>query len=133
MSSTDLANPIPFTDIVKYDALGNNGNGKNYVWKSHGIIGEPCFVPRSRKKSSNLSETEIHQRIPDEDDGWVIAQVYVAESHRTDFVILDARNVDNGPVAIIQLQHHIPYGFHGTWADRVFYNDFPETLCTSRL
>lgn len=56
----------------------------------------------------------------EEDDGFVLVQLYVPETHCTEFVILDARRVDRGPLARIKLKHHIPYGFHGTFTPEVF-------------
>ena len=56
----------------------------------------------------------------DEDDGYVIVQLFVPETNCTEFVILDAKHVSQGPIARIKLKHHIPYGFHGTFTPEVF-------------
>ena len=56
----------------------------------------------------------------DEDDGYVIVQLFVPETNCTEFVILDAKHVSRGPIARIKLKHHIPYGFHGTFTPEVF-------------
>lgn len=81
------------------------------MWYSHGCVGEPVFVPRLGWESWKEGE---------EDDGYVIVQLYVPETHRTEFAILDARRVDQGPITRIKLKHHIPYGFHGTFTPEVF-------------
>lgn len=81
------------------------------MWYSHGVVGEPVFVPRLGWRSSNMG---------DEDDGYVLVQLYVPETHCTEFCILDAKRVDQGPLARIRLKHHIPYGFHGTFTPEVF-------------
>lgn len=81
------------------------------VWYSHGTVGEPVFVPRGGWDSWNAG---------DEDDGYVITQLYVPETNLTEFVVLDAKRVDKGPVATIKLKHHLPYGFHGTFTPEVF-------------
>lgn len=81
------------------------------VWYSHGCVGEPVFVPRLGWKSCEVGA---------EDDGYVLVQLYVPETHCTEFVILDAKHVDQGPLARIKLKHHIPYGFHGTFTPEVF-------------
>lgn len=52
------------------------------MWSSrgeYGVLGEPVFVPREYGK--------------DEDDGWVIAQLYLCRSHKTQYVILDAKSI----------------------------------------
>jgi carotenoid cleavage dioxygenase len=33
----------------------------------------------------------------------------------TDLVVLDATEVDAGPVARVRMPERVPYGFHGTW------------------
>lgn len=98
---------LPYRDVVKYDAQRE----QRQVWYSHGCVGEPVFVPRRGWDSWKEG---------DEDDGFVVVQLYVPELHRTEFVILDAKHVDRGPVTRIKLKHHIPYGFHGTFAPEVF-------------
>jgi all-trans-8'-apo-beta-carotenal 15,15'-oxygenase len=64
---------------------------------------EPVFVPRPGATA--------------EDDGWLLALVYDAEAPRTELVILDARRVQDGPVATLRLRHVVPFGLHGSWAD----------------
>lgn len=70
----------------------------------HGM-GEPIFVPRPGRH--------------DEDDGWLLALAYDGEAHRSDLYILDARDIENEPLAIAHLPHHVPYGFHGTFTPRI--------------
>ena len=67
------------------------------------IIQEPCFVPRT----------------PDapEGDGYVIALVDNLVTNYSDLVILDAQNVEAGPIARAKLPIRIRSGLHGNWAD----------------
>ncbi len=60
---------------------------------------EPVFVPRS----------------PDaeEGDGWLMTVVGRRRENRTDFVILDARDIGAGPVATIRFPCRVHEGFHG--------------------
>lgn len=81
------------------------------VWYTHGVIGEPIFVPRLGYDSWKTG---------DEDDGYVIVQLYVPERDVTEFCILDAKDLGKGPLARLKLKHHIPYGFHGTFTPEVF-------------
>jgi carotenoid cleavage dioxygenase len=62
---------------------------------------EPCFVPRS----------------PDaeEGDGWLMTMVGRRAENRTDLVILDARNLSQGPVAVVKFPCRVHEGFHGIW------------------
>lgn len=64
---------------------------------------EPIFVPRS--KDANESE------------GFLLSYVYREQDNRSDLVILDAMNIDDEPLAIIQLPHRVPFGFHGCWVN----------------
>lgn len=101
---------LPYRDVVKLNAE----NGERQVWYSHGCLGEPVFVPRLGYDS---------WREGNEDDGYVIVQVYIPEKHLTEFCVLDAKDVGKGPLARIKLKHHVPYGFHGTFTPEVFTNE----------
>ena len=62
--------------------------------------GEPLFVPRPSADESR-------------EQGWVLVLVYRAATHRSELVILDAGTLDS--VCRLELPHHVPPGFHGTW------------------
>jgi all-trans-8'-apo-beta-carotenal 15,15'-oxygenase len=62
---------------------------------------EPVFAPRPGADA--------------EDDGWLLTVEYQSDSHRSRLVVLDARDVEAGPVFRAQLTHHIPQGFHGNF------------------
>jgi all-trans-8'-apo-beta-carotenal 15,15'-oxygenase len=90
----------PLQAILKVDLE----SGERQLWSAapRGFITEPVFVERP---NSDV-----------EDDGWVLSLVYDAAHHRSDVVILDARNLNRGAIAKLHLKHHIPYGLHGTFA-----------------
>jgi len=108
MACDDPPHNIPFVDIVKHDRLGEN----RQVWNSGACINEPVFAPRYPDPAKALQA--------DEDDGWVLTQVYHPDTHTTEFVVLDAKNIGAGPVARIKIPHHIPYAFHGSWVPETF-------------
>ena len=118
---------IPYQEVIKFDRLQSN----RQVWSAReegGIIGEPVYIP----SADNAAE----------DDGWVVVQLYLCKSHETQFVILDAKNLANGPVArskqffyvilqslyftncaaliTVKVRDFIPYGFHGTFSPDVY-------------
>jgi len=66
---------------------------------------EALFVPRDGAKS--------------EDDGYLLSFVYDAATHRTEIVILDALDPET-EIAAVKLSHHVPFGFHGHFTDRIF-------------
>jgi carotenoid cleavage dioxygenase len=50
-----------------------------------------------------------------EGHGWLIGLVVDMARDTTDLVILDARDFEASPVAVIHLPHRVPPGFHGNW------------------
>lgn len=94
----------PLQAILKLDVT----TGEEQLWSAapQGFVSEPIFVPRP-----NATQ---------EDDGWVLTLVYNAGYHQSDVVILDGRDLNQGPVARLHLKHHIPYGLHGNWTPEVF-------------
>lgn len=66
------------------------------------FVGEPIFVPR-------FAEAE-------EDDGFILHQRYHAGSDKSSIDILDARGIDQEPLARLWLDTRMPLGFHGNWS-----------------
>ena len=54
-----------------------------------------------------------------EDEGFLISIVYNHERKKSEVVILDAKDMDR-ELAVIPLEHHVPYGFHGGFYQQVF-------------
>jgi len=50
-----------------------------------------------------------------EGHGWLIGLVVDMGRFTTDCVIIDARDFEGAPVAVIHLPHRVPPGFHGNW------------------
>lgn len=98
---------------MKYDSVGDETS----VWHADGVIGEPVFIPR-------LGYGSVAHGL--EDDGWVITQLYHPKVHKTEYVILDAQNISQGPICRIQLDFHIPYSFHGTFCPYTFRYPLPS-------
>lgn len=93
----------PLQAILKLDLV----SGEKQLWSAapQGFVSEPVFVPRDAMA---------------EDEGWLLTLVYDATCDRSDLVILDARDLNQGPVAKLHLKHHVPYGLHGTFTPQVF-------------
>jgi carotenoid cleavage dioxygenase-like enzyme len=64
-------------------------------------VSEPIFVPR-------------HAQSP-EGDGYLLATVYRGAEKRSDLAIFDAMALEQGPIAVAELSHRVPFGFHGNW------------------
>ncbi|MDY6783625.1 MAG: carotenoid oxygenase family protein [Cyanobacteriota bacterium] len=94
----------PLQGILKLDLATGDRN----FWSAapRGFLSEPVFVPNPEGG--------------EEDEGWLLAMVYDASHHRSDLVILEASDVDRGPIARLHLNYHIPYGLHGSWTSECF-------------
>lgn len=91
----------PSIGIAKVDMAA----GTTAVWRPgfQRFAGEPKFVPRPGAAA--------------EDDGWLLCVVFHSGTGESQLAILDARDVEQGPVAVLQFRQPIPSGLHGCWAD----------------
>jgi all-trans-8'-apo-beta-carotenal 15,15'-oxygenase len=98
-----------YGSVIKVD----NGTGKvtSYDFRRRGLPGEAIFVPRAPDAA--------------EDDGWLLVVNYDEAEHRSQLVILDAADLERGPLATARLPHHIPFGFHGGFTRRVAEHGAP--------
>jgi len=90
--------PDPFFHhVLHFDhATGEAGERRRDFGED--LPGEPLFVPAPSG---------------DEGVGWVLTLVYRAREHRTDLFVLAADSLET--VCRLELPHHVPPGFHGTW------------------
>ncbi len=65
------------------------------------MVSEPVFTPRSASAA--------------EGEGWLTAVVWRAADNVSDLVVMDAMNVDRGPVGMARVPRRVPFGFHGNW------------------
>ena len=90
---------------VRYDAIAHidlsTGRRKMCLLPQGDVTSEPVFVERSAKAA--------------EGDGFLLAVVYRARENRSDLIVLDAQNVEAGPIATAKLPRRVPFGFHGSW------------------
>ena len=106
----------PLQAILKLDLETRS----RQIWSAapHGYVSEPIFVPRSPQAyRDGLPNSEL---VGAEDDGWLLTLVFDAEQERSDVVILDAANLEQGPIARLHLKHHVPYGLHGSFTPCCF-------------
>jgi carotenoid cleavage dioxygenase len=81
----------------------DHATGKRTVYQlpAGDAVSEPVFVPRGPKAP--------------EGDGYLLATVYRGAEKRSDLVVFDASLLDKGPIAVAELSHRVPFGFHGNW------------------
>tara|TARA_A100001037_G_scaffold131137_3_gene118925 strand:- start:14908 stop:16254 length:1347 start_codon:yes stop_codon:yes gene_type:complete len=84
--------------ILKYDR--ETGQSSDIEFGQGTACGEPVFAPAADPQS--------------EDDGYLMTYVYDAASDSSRFVVMDAKSMDQEPVASVDLPR-IPGGFHGSW------------------
>jgi len=94
---------LRFTGLVKY----NNDTGECKQWDyGPGVFGsEAMFAPKPGA-----------DRNSQEDDGYVITLVTDSNTWKSDCLVFDATDIEQGPVARVHLPHRVPYGFHAAWA-----------------
>ncbi len=95
---------LMFDGVIKYDT--QSGTSEAYDYGAHRFGGEVVFAPRDTGES--------------EDDGWLMTFVHDRRAGRSDFVVLDARDVSAGPVATVELPVRVPPGFHACWVPGPF-------------
>ncbi len=64
---------------------------------------EPVFVPKHMSSK--------------EGEGYLLSVIYDAAKDSSVLLVLDALHIDQDPIAIVELPHRIPNGFHGSWVD----------------
>lgn len=92
----------PLQALLKKD--WHTGTEQLASFAPRGFGGEPVFVPKP-------GGTE-------EDDGWLLLLVYNAARGCSDLAILDGQDLRQ--IARIKLDHHIPYGLHGSFVPAYF-------------
>ena len=95
----DEGEPVGASRLHKHDLA--RGSVDVHDFGPGRMPGEPVFVPGS----SGFAE----------DEGYVLTYVYDAGRGKSDFVVLDAHDFAEAPVATVQLPHRVPFGFHGCW------------------
>jgi carotenoid cleavage dioxygenase len=98
-ANPDLPIFSALSGIVHVDGKGSK-LGK-YLLPAGDTISEAVFVERGKDAA--------------EGDGWLLAAVWRARENRSDLAVFNATDVDAGPVALVQLGHRVPDGFHGNW------------------
>ncbi len=95
----EVGDPGDFDTIVKYD----HETGARTLWNSgeSGHVGESVFAPNPDGSA--------------EDDGWLLNAVYDDVTDSTSVVVLDARDVEAGPIATVRTPQRVPFGFHANW------------------
>lgn len=134
---------LPVQSVARFDL--DTGLFKFWTRGSRYFMGEPQFIPKTRSSDPGLNplrpssptaqtadglHANGHSPSPDpaltelpdmkEDDGWIISIGYDANSGRSEAVVLDAADIEAGPVATLPLASPVGYGIHGSWSPSYF-------------
>ncbi|GKV27489.1 hypothetical protein SLEP1_g36659 [Rubroshorea leprosula] len=99
------------TGVVKFDLHAEPEPGKAKIEVGGNVKGlfdlgagrfgsEAIFVPREPGTTS------------EEDDGYLIFFVHDENTGKSSVCVLDAKTMSRDPVAVVDLPHRVPYGFH---------------------
>lgn len=108
----DTTGSAPLQGLLKRDM--ETGEVQTWSAAPKGFSGEPLFIAKPEGTS--------------EDDGWVLLWLYnaapndakTAQTGRTELAIFEAKDIAAGPIAKLNLQHHVPYGLHGSFTADYF-------------
>ncbi|BFM11276.1 carotenoid oxygenase family protein [Simiduia litorea] len=89
-----------FSGLVKHDL--ETGESWSLPFGEQRFGSEAPFAPRVNAK--------------DEDDGYLVSFITDMKADRSECVLIDAKNIEAGPVCRIILPHRICSGTHATWA-----------------
>ncbi|HEY6008504.1 MAG TPA: carotenoid oxygenase family protein [Geobacteraceae bacterium] len=87
-----------WTRTVRIDMVG--GGEERYDFGPGVYSSEPVFVPRPGGGP---------------DDGWLLVEGLDGASQRSFLAVFDARHLADGPLAVVRLEHHVPFSYHGWW------------------
>lgn len=90
--------------VARIDTL--TGKAEIYSFGEGQYCTEPVFVPEPGHEYRSSS--------PDE-PGWLLSLVYQDATKRSFLAILRADRIQDGPLALVHLRHHVPLSFHGFW------------------
>lgn len=99
LPDTDAAQAFSSNRLYKHDLETNTR--QVHEFGADRFPGEFVFIPKSPDAA--------------EDDGWLMGYVVDMANETTELVILDARNFEGKPQAVVHIPHRIPPGFHGNW------------------
>ena len=88
-----------FDGVMKYD--NESGSTTEFRYGPHRHGGEAVFAPRVDCAS--------------EDDGYLVCFIHDEADNQSECLIIDAQNIEAGPVATIMMPFRVPYGFHAGW------------------
>jgi carotenoid cleavage dioxygenase-like enzyme len=100
-ASPDSSEGEMYNVVGRYDHQTGTTDRHSFGDRKTNFTSEAIFVP----KSADAAEGE----------GYLLSVATDLAEGKSSLAILDAGNVSAGPLAMAQLEHRIPIGFHGGW------------------
>jgi all-trans-8'-apo-beta-carotenal 15,15'-oxygenase len=83
------------------------GRTVNYDFGAGCYLTEPVFVPLPGRVYLPGDASE---------PGFLLIEAYDSLTRHSFLAVLQADNIGAGPVAIVHLEHHVPFSYHGWWS-----------------
>lgn len=90
---------VSFDTLYYYNAKTNER--RSFSLGANWLLGEPVVAPRVGSDQ--------------EADGYVILLAYNSDTGLSDVLVMNAQDLEAGPVARVKLPLRVPAGFHGSW------------------
>lgn len=94
-----LLSVVSFNGIERRDEL--TGELDTYWTDDRWALGEPLFVPRQPESA--------------EGDGFIIAPAFRIQGQGNAYLVFEAMNIAQGPIATVHVPFHFRPAFHGNW------------------
>ncbi len=88
-----------FNGVIQYDL--EEGRSEEFIYPDHVTVGEHVFAPDPDGTKEN--------------DGWLLTLAVDHETKHSELLVVDARDVPDGPIARVRIPHRVPLGFHANW------------------
>lgn len=86
------------SEVVRHDMLG--GAEESHDFGRQVYCSEPYFIPRPAAGH---------------EEGWIVTECLDVRTGKSFLAVLDAAHLADGPLAVVHLEHHVPYSYHGCW------------------
>lgn len=90
-----------FDGLIKYDT--ESGASRTWEYGAQRWGGEAAFAPKPGGTA--------------EDDGYLITFLYDEAQDQSELLVIDAADVEAGPVATVIIPQRVPIGYHTCWVD----------------
>lgn len=90
-----------YNSVTKIDLI--SGHKEFFDFGPSRYCSEPVFISAPKGKN--------------QDQGWLLVQGHDGETKKSFLAILDCHKLNDGPIAMIFLEHHVPLSFHGYWSE----------------